>query len=40
MQQIDTGDEVAQRGANDAESVVGDELRELRPRNSSSDPTS
>ena len=37
---VDMGDEVAQRGASDAESVVGDELRELRRRNSPSDPTS
>ena len=29
---------VAQRGASDAESVVGDELREPRRRNSPSDP--
>ena len=34
------GDEGAQRGASDAESVVGDELREPRRRNSPSDPTS
>ena len=34
------GDEVAQRGVSDAESVGGDELRELRRRNSPSDPTS
>ena len=31
---VDMGDEVAQRGASDAESVVGDELREPRRRNS------
>ena len=37
---VDMGDEVAQGGASDAESVVGDELREPRRRNSSSDPTS
>ena len=37
---VDKGDEVAQRGASDAESVVGDELREPRRRNSLSDPTS
>ena len=37
---FDMGDEVAQRGASDAESVVGDELREPRRRNSPSDPTS
>ena len=33
------GDEVAQRGVSDAESVGGNELRELRRRNSPSDPT-
>ena len=32
--------EVAQGGVSDAESVGGDELRELRRPNSSSDPTS
>ena len=37
---FDMGDEVSQRGASDAESVVGDELREPRRRNSPSDPTS
>ena len=37
---LTTGDEVAQRVASDAESVVGDELREPRRRNSLSDPTS
>ena len=37
---VEMGDEVAQRGASDAESVVGDELREPRRRNSSSDLTS
>ena len=31
---------MAQRGASNAESVVGDELRETRRRNSPSDPTS
>ena len=36
----DVGDEVAQRGASDAESVVGDELCEPRRRNNPSDPTS
>ena len=40
LQQVDTGDEVTQRGASDSESVVGDEFREPRRRNSSSDPTS
>ena len=34
------GDEVAQRGVSDAESVGSDELREPRRRNSPSDPTS
>ena len=37
---VDMGDEVAQRGVSDAESVGGDELREPRRRNSPSDPTS
>ena len=37
---VDRGDEVAQRGVSDAESVGGNELRELRRRNSPSDPTS
>ena len=37
---VDMGDEVAQRGVSDAESVGGDELRESRRRNSPSDPTS
>ena len=37
---VDMEDEVAQRGASDAESVVGDELREPPRRNSPSDPTS
>ena len=37
---IDMGDEVAQRSVSDAEFVDGDEVRELRRRNSSSDPTS
>ena len=37
---VDMGDEVAQRGVRDAESVGGDELREPRRRNSPSDPTS
>ena len=34
------GDEVAQRGVSDAESIEGDEVREPRRRNSPSDPTS
>ena len=34
------GDEVAQRGVSDAESIGGDEVREPRRRNSPSDPTS
>ena len=37
---VDMGDEVAQRGVSDAESVGGDEHRENRRRNSPSDPTS
>ena len=37
---VDMGDEVAQRGVSDAESVGSDELREPRRRNSPSDPTS
>ena len=37
---VDMGDEVAQRGVSDAESVGCDELREPRRRNSPSDPTS
>ena len=37
---VDLGDEVAQSGASDAESVGGDELREPRRRDSLSDPTS
>ena len=37
---VDMGDEVAQRGVSDTESVVGDELREPRRRNSPSDPMS
>ena len=37
---VDMGDEVAQRGVSDVESVGSDELRELRRRNSPSDPTS
>ena len=37
---VDMGDEVAQRGANTAESIGGDEVREPRRRNSPSDPTS
>ena len=37
---VDMGDEVAQRGVSDAESVAGDELRGPRRRNSPSDPTS
>ena len=40
VQQIDMEDEMAQRSASDAESVIGDELREPRRRNSPSDPTS
>ena len=36
---IDMGDEVAQRGVSDAESTRGDEVREPRRRNSPSDPT-
>ena len=37
---VDMGDEVAQRGASDAESIGVDEVREPRRRNSPSDPTS
>ena len=37
---VDMADEVAQRSVSDAVSVGGDELRELRRRNSPSDPTS
>ena len=37
---VDMGDEVAQRGVSDAESVGCDEVRETRRRNSPSDPTS
>ena len=37
---VDIGDEVAQRGASDAESIGGDEVREPRRRNSPSHPTS
>ena len=37
---VDMGDEVAQRSVSDAESVEGDEVREPRRRNSPSDPTS
>ena len=37
---VDMGDEVAQRSVSDAESVGSDELRERRRRNSPSDPTS
>ena len=37
---VDMGDEVAQRGVSDTESVGCDELREPRRRNSPSDPTS
>ena len=37
---VDMGDEVAQRGVSDAESIEGDEVREPRRRNSPSDPTS
>ena len=36
---VHMGDEVAQRGVSDAESVGGDEVRETRRRNSPSDPT-
>ena len=37
---IDMGDEVAQRGIGDAESINGDEVREPRRRNRPSDRTS
>ena len=37
---VDMGDEVAQRGVSDAESIAGCEVREPRRRNSPSDPTS
>ena len=37
---VDTGDEVAQRSVSDFESNEGDEVREPRRRNSPSDPTS
>ena len=37
---VDMGDEVAQRGVTDAESIEGDEVREPRRRNSPSNPTS
>ena len=37
---VDMGDEVAQRGASDAESIGSDEVREPRRRNSPSHPTS
>ena len=37
---VDVGDEVAQMGASDADSVGGDEVREPRRQNSPSDPTS
>ena len=37
---VDMGDEVAQRRVSDAESNEGDEVREPRRRNSPSDPTS
>ena len=37
---VDMGDEVAQRVASDGESIGGDEVREPRRRNSPSDPTS
>ena len=36
---VDMGDEVAQRGVSDAESVGSDELREPRRRKCPSDPT-
>ena len=36
----DMGDEVAQRGVSDPESIGGDAVREPRRRNSPSDPTS
>ena len=37
---VDMGDEVAEKGASDAESIGGDEDREPRRRNSPSDRTS
>ena len=37
---VDMGDEVAQRGVSDAELVVSNEVREPRRRNNPSDPTS
>ena len=37
---VDMGEEVAQRGVSDDESIEGDEVREPRRRNSPSDPTS
>ena len=37
---VDIGDEVAQRGVADAESIEGDEVREPRRPNSPSDPMS
>ena len=37
---VDMGDEVAQRSASDAESIGGDEVREPRRRDGRSDPTS
>ena len=37
---VDMGDEVAQRGVSDAASIGGDEVREPRRRNSPSDPRS
>ena len=37
---VDIGDEVAQRGVNDAEAIEGDEVREPRRPNSPSDPMS
>ena len=37
---VDLGDEVAQRGVNDAESIEGVEVRKPRRRNSPSDPMS
>ena len=37
---VDMGDEVAQRGVSDPESIRSDEVRDSRRRNSPSDPTS
>ena len=37
---VDMGDEVAQRSVSDAEPIGGDEVREPRRRNSPSDPKS